>query len=129
VTKKLSLRKAAKAAERMQSYLSEGTEGSPAIVDQLWALFNDSNTDPKVKLNIANLFARQTLMREQLARKAGLSRFGGGKVEHKTLNITIEELKLMPPEQRQLLEKVFLDAIPGKKMVMPDVIEPESIDV
>lgn len=120
MTSKLSLKKAAKAAEAMQRCLTDGDDANPSMVNTLWAMFNDPETDPKVRLNIANLFARQTLMREQLARKAGLSRFGGGKVEHKTLNITIEEIKLLPDEQRRLLERVFLSSIPGPPVEVPE---------
>ena len=122
---KLSLKKAAKAAEAMQKCLTDGDGLHPSMVETLWAMFNDGETDPKVRLNIANLFARQTLMREQLARKAGLSRFGGGKVEHKTLNITIDEIKLLPDEQRRLLERVFLSSIPGPPVELPE--EPKDV--
>ena len=108
MTKKLSLRSAARAAKKMEDCLAHGDGVHPSMVETLWTMFNDENTDAKVRLNIVNLFARSTLLREQMARKAGLSKFGTSEKPHQTINITIEELKLLPTEQRALLERVFL---------------------
>lgn len=125
MTKKLSLKSAAKAAATMQECLSNGDGVSPSMVSTLWMMFNDPKTDSKVRLNIANLFARQTLMREQLARKAGLSKFGGSDNRKQTLNIKIDEIKLLPQEQRDLLERVFLESLGGTKI--PSVVRSADI--
>ena len=125
MTKKLSLKQAAKAAARMERCLASGDGPRPSMVETLWDMFNDPGTDAKVRLNIANLFARSTLLREQVARKAGLSRFNAGEKKTQTINITIEELKLLPSEQRALLERVYLAQLDSTK----PALLPEPTDV
>ena len=124
--KKLKAGNAVKASILMQKLLGEGDGMQPSMVETLWVMFNDPQTESKTRLNIANFFARQSLIREQVAKVSGLGKFEGEQKDAKTIvNITIEELKLLPQDARDAVEKVYLRNLG----VQADLLLPEKTDV